>query len=431
MKIKSIVVFEHESLCVGDGEGEISESEFDSLLRFHEKVDNKFFLIERRKIKFKHYVGIIQIGSLAIEVLPKVDKEDNSKSKWHDALLRMIKISKNIKSHQTNDAMVSLAKQSLLDVYFEHFLVECQSLIKSGLRKKYSFYEENLSTLKGKILFNQDLNKNSSNKAKIYCRHQVFDLNHDIHTALKMALMITKDVTRSGDVVAKAKALLVTLPDSIKSNISINKLERIKLDRTTKRYEKALNLATLIIKAYCPTNNSGAHSVIAFMFDMNKLYEEFVFKMARSALIDTEFEVLRKKKKFWEGKEIKPDIVITNGEKTIVIDTKWKVPKEGIPSDDDLKQIYVYNHYFNSPVSFLLYPKCKEKNISNEMSFSGRYHLPITVNGESVKSYCVMQTLELFNMCAQLDLLEIKLQIKRLVSNKHVNSFEELNEEIA
>lgn len=431
MKIKSIVVFEHEILCVGDGEGEISQTEYDSLLRFHETVENKFFLIERRKIKFKHYVGIIQLGHLAIEVLPKVDKEDDSKSKWHDALLGMIKISKNIKSHRTNDATVSLANQSLLDIYFEYFLQECQSLMKTGLRKKYSYNEGNLSTLKGKILFNQDLNKNSSNKAKVYCRHQAFDLNHDIHSALKMALEITKDVTRSGELVSKAKALLITLPESIKPSISMHKLERIKLDRTTKRYEKALSLARLIIKAYCPTNNSGSHSVIAFMFDMNKLYEEFVFKMVKSALIDTEFEVLRKKKKFWEGKEIKPDIVITNGEKTIVIDTKWKVPKEGIPADDDLKQIYVYNHYFNSPVSFLLYPKCKEGKESSEMAFPGRYHLPITINGESVNSFCVMQDLEMFNLLSKLDLLEIKMQLRELVTSMHVDSHEEESDKIA
>ncbi len=308
----------------------------------------------------------------------------------------MIKISKNIKSHRTNDATVSLANQSLLDIYFEYFLQECQSLMKTGLRKKYSYNEGNLSTLKGKILFNQDLSMNSSNKAKVYCRHQVFDLNHDIHSALKMALAITKDVTRSGELVSKAKALLITLPESIKPSISMHRLERIKLDRITKRYEKALSLARLIIKAYCPTNNSGSHSVIAFMFDMNKLYEEFVFKMARSALIDTEFEVLRKKKKFWEGKEIKPDIVITNGEKTIVMDTKWKVPKEGIPSDSDLKQIYVYNHYFGSPISFLLYPHSSNYNFHSIETC--KYHLPMSMDGEMKETYCFVVTLNLFNL---------------------------------
>ena len=426
MKIKSIVVFEHESLCVGDGEGEISQAEYDSLLRFHENVESKFFLIERRKIKFKHYVGVIQLGHLAIEVLPKVDKEDDSKSKWHDALLGMIKISKNIKSHRTNDATVSLAKQSLLDIYFEYFLQECQSLMKTGLRKKYSYSEGNLSALKGKILFNQDLNKNSSNKAKVYCRHQVFDLNHDIHSALKMGLAITKDVTRSGELVSKAKALLITLPESIKSSISIHKLERIKLDRTTKRYDKALSLARLIIKAYCPTNNSGSHSVIAFMFDMNKLYEEFVFKMARSALIDTGFEVLRKKKKFWEGKEIKPDIVITDGKKTIVVDTKWKVPKEGIPSDEDLKQIFVYNHYFSSPKSFLLYPQSKFAVPVLRDSSCGKYHLPFFLEGKEMQSYCHRETLNMFDLNNRLDIENVKSQLKLLIE---ITAGEDVEEE--
>lgn len=415
MKIKSIVVFEYEYLYVGDGEGEISQVEYDSLLRFHETIDSKYFLIERRRIKFKQYVGLIQIGNLSIEVLPKVDKDDNSQSKWHEALLKMIKTTKNIKANKTNIANLSSTKQSLLDIYLECFFDECQNLIKSGLRKKYSLNEDNLSTIKGKILFNKNLNKNSINKAKIYCRHQVFDLNHDIHSALKMALLISRDMARSSELVIKAKALLVTLPESINSSISMNRLQRIKLDRTTKRYEKALSLASLIIKAYCPINRNGSHSVIAFMFDMNKLYEEFVFKMTKLALIDTDYEVLKKKKKFWEGKEIKPDILITNGTKTIVVDTKWKLPIEGIPSDQDLKQIFVYNHFFSSPRSFLLYPKSgAHSKVVNDASF-GRYQVPFFHDGEEKNFYCHIESLIMFDTHNNLDIEAMKSQIKSLV----------------
>jgi 5-methylcytosine-specific restriction endonuclease McrBC regulatory subunit McrC len=44
-------------------------------------------------------------------------------------------------------------------------------------------------------------------------------------------------------------------------------------------------------------------------------------------------------------------------EETFVIDTKWKVIDQRHPSDDDLKQMFVYNAYWESSKSMLLYPK--------------------------------------------------------------------------
>ncbi len=64
-------------------------------------------------------------------------------------------------------------------------------------------------------------------------------------------------------------------------------------------------------------------------------------------------------KKFWEGKTIRPDIVIREKKTKVikyVIDTKWKVIKANDPSDDDLKQMYAYNMYWGNERSMLLYP---------------------------------------------------------------------------
>ena len=72
------------------------------------------------------------------------------------------------------------------------------------------------------------------------------------------------------------------------------------------------------------------------------------------------------KQKFWEGRTIRPDLVITkkqDGESdTYVIDTKWKVldVKNPKPSDDDLKQMYAYNLYWNANKSMLLYPSSRK-----------------------------------------------------------------------
>lgn len=56
-------------------------------------------------------------------------------------------------------------------------------------------------------------------------------------------------------------------------------------------------------------------------------------------------------------KIVRPDIVVSDGNKCIaVLDTKWKCPKDSKASDSDLKQMYVYHHYWDTKHSALLYP---------------------------------------------------------------------------
>ena len=81
MKARELKLFEHETLRVGTDESdlkenELKENEFEALCRFYEENDKRYFSLEPRKKKFKHYVGVLQVGNLTIEVLPKVEKSD-------------------------------------------------------------------------------------------------------------------------------------------------------------------------------------------------------------------------------------------------------------------------------------------------------------------------------------------------------------------
>jgi 5-methylcytosine-specific restriction enzyme subunit McrC len=132
-------------------------------------------------------------------------------------------------------------------------------------------------------------------------------------------------------------------------------------------YEKALSIAKLILLNYRPDIKAGHKDLLAIMFDMNVLWEEYVFRILKRKQ-SKEFQVLGQRKKlFWgNSQKIKPDIVLIHKatNQTFIIDTKWKVLNKNRPSDDDLKQMYVYNHYWKSYHSILLYPQTNgQKNI--------------------------------------------------------------------
>ena len=124
-------------------------------------------------------------------------------------------------------------------------------------------------------------------------------------------------------------------------------------------------MARLIILNYAPDLSGGANNVVAILFDMNELFERFILvnlHRARAKFTGKKIAVYGQlSKSFWGHKSIRPDVVIKvesgQGTEQFIVDTKWKIPASNLPSDEDLKQIYVYNLQFGSTRGLLVYPR--------------------------------------------------------------------------
>ncbi|MBK6819808.1 MAG: hypothetical protein IPG85_09585 [Bacteroidetes bacterium] len=145
------------------------------------------------------------------------------------------------------------------------------------------------------------------------------------------------------------------------------------IDRKTEPYAKAINIAKMILLNYHPDINKGGNSVLALFFDMNLLWEKYVAKVLRTYL-PIEYEIKTQNKRlFWSSNvvsdaNIKPDILILKSDKVErILDTKWKLPYDNRPKDEDLKQMFSYNKIFNGTESWLLYPNIE--SISKHGSF--------------------------------------------------------------
>jgi 5-methylcytosine-specific restriction enzyme subunit McrC len=363
--INIIQVFEHQTLKVGTKEyPSFKEAHFNALEKYGYRTNEKYFYVGNKRIKFSNYVGVIQVRNLTIEILPKVDnrtENELTKEKWHSALVEMLRVCKLIKLNEVSNAKLKIKSASILDLYYDSFLTEVEKTYKQGLRKSYRTIDENLYKVKGKILFTRHIQKNLIHKERFYVEHKIFDADNKLNQILLKALLILKTIVHNSIHNIRINRLILDFEGVSECNVTEKWFERLKYDRNTERYKQAITLAKLIILKYSPDLKGGKENVLAIMFDMNTLFENYIYRklkalqMKQDSLIDQVIE--QKKESFWESNNLRADILVKVANNWFVIDTKWKALKSNTPSGTDLKQMFVYNLHYKAKHSILLYPK--------------------------------------------------------------------------
>lgn len=397
-----IQVFEHDKLTsksfCSKGE-ELGDKIIDKLWKYNDSNKNIYFEAIRHGVKFKNYVGVIQIGGTTIEILPKADKLNTNcvdeKDNWHRVLLKMLAHCKKIKVNAVSEASLRKRNHSLLDLYFELYLNEVNQLLQKGLIKKYNQNSANILALKGRLDFTKNIQQNVIRQERFHTTHQIYNYNHIVNQILIKALLVLKSISRNSNLIDNVNRLVANFPEIKEIEISKYHFDKLKTNRKTAPYNEALKIAKMIILNYSPDIKGGDENMLALLFDMNKLWEEFIYRMLLKAADKTIHVSFQNRDKFWEHKLIKPDLVITKTEiiddeevKTkYIIDTKWKVKEYAEPDDDDLKQMYVYNMYWNSEKSMLLYPTTKEINTD-----FGKFH-----KGRDTDNLCKLGFLKVMN----------------------------------
>ncbi len=359
------MVFEHGMLHYGrsyDGV-DFKLSHFNALAKLNDLHENKYFTLIHKGIRFSQYVGVIQVDGLSIEILPKIDKTDDNPQLWQAILIHMLRVTKRLKVNNVGNANVAKQNMHFLDIYFEWFLSEVQLLIRQGLIKKYYNRTSNVRALKGKLEFAGHLQKNSVHKERFFTSHQVYHVNHLEHQILGLALSIVERFSNGTYLYSKCKSVQLDFPEveKLKSNASI--FSRLVYTRKNRAYKTVLEIARIIILNFAPNISSGKENMLALLFDMNSLWEEYILMQLRRAAAETEIEVKGQETKgFWEGNSLRPDIVLRKGSKTYIIDTKWKRPSSNSASVSDLRQMYAYCRFWDAEKALLLYPGETRKN---------------------------------------------------------------------
>lgn len=357
-----IDVYEHGRLIIDDNV--FTHAHWKAFVKLNTVHDGAYFDVLHNGLKFKQFVGVIQVDGLLVHIHPKADKNDNE-VRWKGVLLQMLKECGHLNAQALGNAQLRKQQLNLLEVYFDFFLREVETLIHTGLVKKYRKEVGNVKALKGKLEFAGNIRNNLVHQERFYTSHQVYDTNHKLHQILRYALEIVGQFTRGTALNDHCKRIELAFPKVDVMRITEQTFQTIQLNRKTAPYERALELAKFIILNYSPDIHHGQQKMIALLFDMNLLWEQYVLKKLKKYVlehVDKGWRITGQESKLFFGtnRSIRPDIILRRriGERdeVVVIDTKWKNPVNQLVSIEDLRQMYTYGRFWNAQKLILLYP---------------------------------------------------------------------------
>jgi 5-methylcytosine-specific restriction enzyme subunit McrC len=381
-----VELFEHETIRVGrpmrgvDGRDvELTERHFEDLVRFNDANGQRFFDIGHRSIKLTQYVGYIEVGDLAIQILPKADRDQNgvrTTKPWADALLAMLAVATGVKLESPHAASQKTKRSMVLELVVARFLDEVEVLLHHGLAKGYRNEELNGATFRGRLLVNEHVRINIARADRFYASAQTYDRDVLVNRILRAALDETSMLALSPALAGRSAMFRGSFPEVGAFRATPDTFERLRLTRSTSRYANALTLARMLLEHASPQLRAGGSRVFALLFDMNVLWERYVAALFRRAAGPELSASCQERHLFWQSdahkRGVRPDIVVrerATSKVVLIADTKWKIVTDGPPADADLQQMFVYNELLDGGLAMLVYP-----GVSRSGATAGAYH---------------------------------------------------------
>ena len=388
-------VFEHQVLRLND-QG-LTQRHLDALAHFNEQHENRYFTLLHKGVRFRQYVGVLQVGNLTIEILPKTDQYA-SRQQWQRVLLELLQVCSLLPLDTLTEARLQARNSPLLWFYLHHFLNEVQQLLEEGLVKHYQTKSANGNTWKGQLNFAKQLRHNWQHPERVYSNFQHYDYQHPAHQVIYYALEIVQQLTVDATLQQRVRYLLRAFPKQNPIQVKSSVFEQLYAQPKFDRYRRALELARMITLHYSPDLRAGNHAVLAILFDMNQLFERYIQRQLQQYL-DKEWLIrAQASKPFWAQRKLRPDLWLSHQGKHYILDTKWKILKRPAPSDEDLRQIFAYNHSFETTQSLLVYP-----NVFALRKRRAAFAQPLLLAQEAHPHYCTVVFVDILNAAGQLN----------------------------
>lgn len=343
----------------------------------------------RRTWRTSQYVGIWRLGSTTLQVLPKIDRDAPLGSPAYASttasaaanLVRMLAVAEDTHLQSLDTAALAHAHGDWLEVFTTFWARHLQQQLRRGPERHYVDHEDTLSFLRGRWLLAQQLRTGAA-------RAHVFDVNYvelSANTPLNRVLRTAVHRLIAGARSSLNRALLADLDGQLSEAPLIHAIEptvfaQVHFNRLNEHLKPVFRLARLILEACTPILRSGETTSLAFVVNMDQLFEAFIAAVLRRqlpALLPTIPDEIRlvTQSHGWSVHlletettrvpvlKLKPDLefVTAGGQRWLIADTKYKRLDTSKPDlglhREDVYQILAYAARHRCRRLLLLFPK--------------------------------------------------------------------------
>ena len=371
---KTITVLEHDRLRpttdeekVGTRVGKtvyVSPEDFEALKCFaYEEENHRYLDLARggRELRAKHYVGVIETRSgTVVEVLPKIT-DDVAETRI--VLLKMLRRLRHSPFKRLSAAHLDTDRMNLLEIYIAIFLDAVTELVRKGLAADYVVRRSNEKFFKGRLEKKEQIRHNQIHKERFFVSFDSYEHDRPENRIVKATLKKLSRKSRSPLNRKKLQELLFVFDEVTMPANPLHDLRNLVKSRQMRHYETVLSWCEIFLSDSAPVSYRGSHHTLAIMFDMNRIFEDYVAYWFKRNCPDFDVKTQHSAKHLLIAPKplfkLRPDLLIGD---EILADTKWKILDEkskryGL-SQQDLYQMFAYGKkYEKSKTLYLIYPK--------------------------------------------------------------------------
>lgn len=333
----------------------------------------------RNALRARGVVGVIAAGGAALEILPKIDipgeDGDRATGSIRRRLVHMLAVALNLKIDAGQVTALDWQRETLLEILIRLFSEKLVDAVRQGMPRRYVEHADDLPALRGRLNVTRQFTTLTVEPSRLACRYDALTPDIALNRIMKAAVTRLSRIARTTDNQRRLRELAFAYADIADVPVSALRWDDVVLDRTNGRWRELLNLARLLLGERFQTTSAGGSDGFSLLFEMNSLFEEYVARMLKRALADTDLCVVSQGGRLYclesedrrQVFQTRPDILIKRGDTVLqVIDTKWKRiaariddSKRGV-SQADVYQMMAYGRLYQCGKLTLLYPHHSE-----------------------------------------------------------------------
>lgn len=316
---------------------------------------------KQRRLRIKNHIGVLATPEGSLEILPKLGHDGiATKEQLRSVVAHMLETVQDLPFRGIGEAAQGLHHDSLFEWFIAAFLQRVSKLVGRGLRSSYETLEDNLPVLRGRLLMQQHIRRNVADQTRLYVRFDEFTANRPENRLIHAALDKAWRHSNNTDSRRQARELMLSFAEVSKSTPGqyLDDFNAWRDERGASHYRDLKSWCHAMLTPYSPAPAQGEKVFDSFLFPAERLFEDYVAERLRQALqgSDIQFKKQVREKSLFKAREgpfgksyqLRPDILMTRSDQTLICDTKWKLYEgpEAQISQADLYQMFVYASYW-------------------------------------------------------------------------------------